>query len=221
MSFRGPGPGILGTPQFEQKDDKFKPPNASGAAGVFDITAAITEAVRKDPAVAGQLVRGLMVAAATIASALSFIPFTNNFGGALSSVLIGSIFRPFEQKSVSGPVEDWLDNYFPTREANARLLVSAIEAGVIDEGDLVSELVDAGTKDHGIQAIVKLARAKRFDSVTREDLLLVRRYNDALIDAEIRTRQDQERDVINDLVIRRRELLAELRRRARKSGGAA
>lgn len=202
----------------QQTEDKFKPPATGAAGGIFSTLESLAGQVIKDPDQAAQFIRLATSGIALIASAVSFIPFTNNLGGALAALTIDHIVKPFRDKAVDAPLEDFLDNYFPVREANPRILVSALEHGAISDDDLVRELVDAGTKTRGIQVVLKLARVLRFDEVTREPLRLVRKYNDMAIDAVIKTLQDDERAVITDLTIRRRELLSEVRRRSRKTG---
>lgn len=204
-----PAPGQTTPPPTSPSDTELR---EKGSASVFDILSQLQREIEKNPQLAPQITRGLMIAGATIASALSFIPFTNNFGGALSSVFIGSIFRPFESKSVSGPVEDWLDDYFPTKELSPFLLIRAVESGSINEKLLVEELVDAGVKDRGINVALQFARAKRFEVETADDVRLIERYQQTIITLEIQTRQDELRSVLNDLLEERRALAAELRR---------
>ncbi len=179
---------------------------------MFDILGNFVEVIQANPKSAPQLVRSLMFGLAVLGSALSFIPFTNNFGGALANVMIGSIFRPFEEKAVGDQVKDFLDNFFPTREMAPRMLVSGVEAGAIPEDILLEELVDSGTKDRAIRATLALARVKRFEAATKDDIFLLRQYERTLTDATIATLQDEVRATINDLRDRRREIARELRR---------
>lgn len=186
-----------------------KKPGAPGFA--LDFLDQLIQALQKDPKSLVALVPTLIKVAAAVAVAISFIPTTNNVGGPLASRLISGLIGPFETSVYTRPTEDFLDNFFPTREAPARLLVSGIEAGAIREEDLVEELVDAGTKDRSIRTISAFARVKRYEAATKDDLALVRQYQFALQTATIQTLQDEVRQTINDLLDRRKEIERELR----------
>ncbi len=178
----------------------------------LDFISTLIDTAQKDPKALAGIIRPLLVTVAGVAAAISFIPTNANLGGPLASRIIGDFVQPFQSKVYNAPISDMLDNFFPTAEAPTRTLVSGIEAGAFGEEELMEELVDAGTKDRSIRIITRYARVKRFETATRDDVALLRRYEQSLETFTIGTLQDEIRGTINDLRDRRRELGRELRR---------
>ncbi len=197
---------ITGDPTQLIRDKEEKAPPFA-----LDFLANLFETLEKDPKSLALILRPLIVTLTGIASAISFIPTTNNLGGPLAARLIGDMISPFLSTVYDSQVRDQLDNLFPTREAPARLLVSGIEAGAIDDSVLIEELVDAGLKDRSIQAVRRFAAVKRFEAATREDMATLRQYQQALTTFTIGTLQDELRATLTDLRSRRSELARELR----------
>lgn len=144
------------------------------------------------------------------ASALSFIPGTNNFGGALASVMIHDILDPFRRAVYEGTIDLALRPLFPTGDLNARLLVSGIEAGALTEDDLTSELARSGTRDDAINLALQIARVKRFDVETKDDIALARQYERDVYTFTVQVLQDQEKEVLTELRAQKAAAITEL-----------
>jgi hypothetical protein len=169
-------------------------------------------ALKGDPKGLPALVRGLIGTAILAASALSFIPGTNNFGGGLASVLIHDVIAPFRKAVYDGTIDLALRPLFPTSDLSPRLLVSGIEAGALSFDEVLEELSRSGTRPEAIQVAAKIAQVKRFDAETRDDFALVKTYNTELIKESIASLKDEEKAVIADLKARRGALVSELTR---------
>jgi len=200
-------------------------PNITAAAGPPPVTTStgpdlpdifkslegdLEAALKGDPKGLPALVRSLIGTAILAASALSFIPGTNNFGGALASVLIHDVLDPFRKAVYDGTIDLALRPLFPTSDMNPRLLVSGIEAGALEFNEVIEELNRAGTRPESILLSVKVAQVKRFDAKTKDDFALVRTYNTALINEAIAALKDEEKAVIADLKSQRAQLVGQL-----------
>jgi len=167
-------------------------------------------ALKGDPKGLPALVRSLIGTAILAASALSFIPGTNNFGGALASVLIHQVLDPFRKAVYDGTIDLALRPLFPTADMNTRLLVSGIEAGALEFEEVIEELTRAGTRPESVMLAAKIARVKRFDNQTKDDFATVRTYHGELIKEAIAAVKDQEKAVIADLKSQRANLVNQL-----------
>ncbi len=189
------------------------PPSAEGslAKPLFDILDRLDVSFAKEPAKFRETVRGTLAVIAFLASTASFIPFTSNFGGNLAATIIHDIIEPFRRLAIDASVDLALRPYFPTEDLNTRLLVSGVEAGALEENDLLEELARTGTRDQSVALAVKITRVRRFLVETADDIALARLYQRDLNTATIQILQDQERATIADLKAQRTQILAELR----------
>jgi len=144
------------------------------------------------------------------ASALSFIPGTNNFGAGLASVMIHDILDPFRRAVYEGTIDLTLRPLFPTVDLNARLLVTGIEAGALSEHDLIDELARSGTRDDAINLALQVARVKRFDVETKDDIALARQYERDVYTFTVQVFQEQEKEVLTDLRAQKAAAITEL-----------
>lgn len=167
-------------------------------------------ALKGDPKGLPALVRSLIGTAILAASALSFLPGTNNFGGALAATLIHGVIEPFRRTVYDGTIDLALRPLFPTQDMNARLLVSGIEAGALELDEVLEELSRSGTRPESVMLAAKIARVKRFDIVTKDEFALVRSYSTELIKEAIAARKDEEKAVIADLKNQRANLVSQL-----------
>ena len=156
-------------------------------------------------------IKPLLTLAAVGAGLLSFIPTTANFGGPTAARIIDRLIDPFGNKAYKAPLEDYLDNFFPTRELSAFSLIRAIESGTVSEAEVVDELVDAGTKSRGINIALRLARFKRFEAETDDDMRTLTEYRRALTTYSIETRRDDLRESLRNLLELKRDLMRERR----------
>jgi hypothetical protein len=183
--------------------------DASGILSLFDN---LFSSYEKEPARLREIIKETISGLSIAASVLSFIPFTNNFGGALASVLIHGLIEPFRRRAYDASIDLALRPIMPDLDLNARILVSGIEIGALSEKDLTEELARSGVRDPAINLALQVARVKRFDVETKDDIALIRSYQRDIHTAVINTLQDAEKDIIGDLKRRRTEVLAELRK---------
>ena len=189
------------------------PPGAPDLPDIFRSIAGDLEAALKgDPKGLPVLVRSLIGAAILAASALSFIPGTNNFGGGLASVLIHDVIAPFRKAVYDGTIDLALRPLFPTSDLSPRLLVTGIESGALEFDEVIEELTRAGTRPESVLLASKIAQVKRFDAATKDDFALVRTYHGELIKETIASLRDEEKAVISDLKARRAQVVSELGR---------
>ncbi len=182
-------------------------PDASAIFGGFD---ALFSQYQQDPVKLREIIKGTIGALALAASALSFIPFTSNVGGALASVLIHDLLEPFRRRAYDGSIDLVLRPILPTEDMNARLLVTGVEAGVLTDGELTDELARSGVRDASIQLAQKIATVKRFDVTTKDDIALARQYERDIYTSTVNVLQDQEKDIITDLRAQRSAAVTEL-----------
>ena len=187
--------------------------NASNdAGGILALFDNLFSSYEKDPAKLREIIKETIAGLSIAASVLSFIPFTNNFGGALAAVLIHGLIEPFRRRAYDASIDLALRPVMPTDDLSARLMVSGIEAGALTEKDLTEELARSGTRDPAINLALQIARVKRFDVETKDDIALLRLYQRDIHTATIGILQDTEKDLIVDLKKRRTEVLAELKK---------
>jgi len=199
-----PGPTPISPPTFKDGGGPATPPD------FFAPLAGLEDALKHDPKGLGAVIRGLYGTLIILASAVSFIPGEANVGGGLASLLIHDIIEPFRSRVYAGSLDLALRPFFPNRFVSPRILLSAMQDGLISEKDIVDELTLSGTLDSSIQSVVKYARAKAFDTATKGDIALVRQYHTKLIDYTIVTLQDIERAAITDLKGLRAAAITEL-----------
>jgi len=175
-------------------------------AALFDGINNLLDKAEKDPRALATALRDSVEVLAAAMAVLSLIPTESNLGGPLAARLVGSLLAPVISTTYAGPLEDKLGALYPTGHVQTRLLVSMIEAGGIDDMDLVTELTASGVLDQSIQYVVKYARLKRFEAETRDDVALVKSYYDKMLAAVIQEGQDSERTIIADLKAQRKAI---------------
>ncbi len=186
-------------------------PTGPSPANLDFIESFIADAL-KDPLEFAGRFRATATGAAVALALVSLIPTEANFGGPTASRLIDRLLAPFFSKVYGGPIENFLDSYFPTQEVGPRMLVSAVEAGGIEIPDLLEQLIEGGVKPKARDIIVRYARIKQFEVANKDDMALLRTYQTDLTRAQIATRQDELKVVLADLKAQRTALKAELKR---------
>jgi hypothetical protein len=181
--------------------------DASGILKLFDD---LFSSYEKDPAQLRAVIKQTIAGLSIAASVLSFIPFTNNFGGALASVLIHGLIEPFRRRAYDASIDLALRPVMPDLDLNPRILVAGLESGAIDEKELTEELARAGVRDPAINIALRVARVKRFDVETKDELAIARQAHRDLNTALINVLQDIEKDVIADLRAQRAAAVTEL-----------
>jgi hypothetical protein len=206
------GSGSLGTTPEQQGVTRQVTGTTNDASGILGLFDNLFSSYEKEPARLREIIKETISGLSIAASVLSFIPFTNNFGGALASVLIHGLIEPFRRRAYDASIDLALRPIMPDLDLNARILVSGIEIGALSEKDLTEELARSGVRDPAINLALQVARVKRFDVETKDDIALIRSYQRDINTAAINTLQDAEKDIIGDLKRRRTEVLAELRK---------
>jgi len=153
--------------------------------GILDSVEDLIKKYRGDAGVVKAGIQATILGAVTVASALSMIPFTDNFGAHFAGRLLADLASPGVSVAINGPTRDYLDNIFPTNELNVRLLVTGIENGALTDQEIIETAVDAGYKDAEIKKLLKIAKMARFAKETGADYAMIDRYEDAFISAQI------------------------------------
>ncbi len=204
------GSGSIGTQPEEQGTTRQVTGVSNDASGVLGLFDNLFSSYEKDPAKLREIIKETISGLSIAASVLSFIPFTNNFGGALASVLIHGLIEPFRRRAYDASIDLVLRPLMPDLDLNARLLVSGVESGALSEKDLTEELARSGVRDPAINLALTIARVKRFDVETKDDIALARQYQRDINTAVINTLQDQEKEILTDLRAQRSAAITEL-----------
>ncbi len=124
------------------------------------------------------------------ASALSLIPLEFNFGSVLAGESLHDIIRPFIDRGIAQPVDESIKRFLRYGAMPARLIVTALETGVIPETDLIETGIRADLHNDEIAKLVALGRYKAYQEAVKEDLSLVREYKRVLVNEEIASQKD-------------------------------
>lgn len=168
----------------DQKKEK-REDAATAPLGILDSVDKLIKSYRGDSAAVKAGILNLIYGAVAAAAALSCVPFEMNFGSVFAGSVLRDLINPGVSAAVSGPLVDYLDNIFPTRELNVRLLVTGIEKGALTDQEVVETAIDMGIKDREIKKLLKIAKVARFDRETDRDYDILLRYENALISAQI------------------------------------
>lgn len=103
-----------------------------------------------------------------ILSALAEQPWADAFDFA-GGFVIRDTLNPFVARMVQNPVDDYLENYFRTRELSPFLAIRSYAEGALTEDELIENLIDTGHSDHEIVYGVKAGRIRLYDRM--RDLL--------------------------------------------------
>jgi len=211
----------LYTTVYQERTTATKADPKASVAGIPGSVADLLEKYRGTPEAIKAGIQAAIMAAVAGAAALSMIPFEANFGGEFAGRVLADLARPGYSAAITGPITDYLENIFPTRELNVRLLVTGLEKGALSDADVVETAVDAGIKNGEIVKLVKIAKIARFDRETADDYDMISRYQNALISAEIEFGRADIDQAITERYARVKELQTELRAAARAAAQAA
>jgi len=192
----------------ETKEDKEK----KAPIGALDEVDALIAKYRGSPAEVRAGIQTAILGSVAVTSALSMIPFTDNFAAHFAGGVLRDLVSPGVSVAINAPIRDYLENIFPTGELNVRLLVTGIEKGALTDGEVIDTGVDAGLKSKEIKKLLKIAKMARFDKETDRDYSLLDRYEDAIISAQIASARLD----IDEAIDERKRLIAEYQRLARE-----
>ena len=136
--------------------------------------------------------------------ALSIAHVGSDFSDFAVGLSINRIFQPLEDAALTGPMTNWLKNYFRYNDISPRMLINAIETPEFSDLDLMESAKDAGIDDNGIRKLLTLKRIKEAkdlwglwafeDRVDENATIAAIEEQQSFIDAELRR---LETEVIN------------------------
>jgi len=188
-----------------------KDPRKAPLACLDDVEALIKK-YRGDAKAVRAGIQASILAAVAVASAVSMIPFTDNFAAHFAGGLLRDLAQPGVSVALNAPTRDYLENIFPTLELNVRLLVTGIENGSLTDEEIIDTAIDAGYKDKEIRKLLKIAKMARFMKETKEDYAMLDRYQDALISYQIASGREE----IDAAISERQDLIKEYQRMERE-----
>jgi hypothetical protein len=175
-----PGGLLYAAAKEANKDDPHKAP-----LGITDTVAGLIEQYRGPADTLRASIYGAIMVGVAGAAALSCVPTESNFGSVFAGSVLRDLVSPGIRVAINAPLSDYLENIFPVRELNVRLLVSGLESGALSDAEVVETAVDSGLKDREIKKLLKIAKVKRFEKECKDDFTILDRYENALLTEQI------------------------------------